>query len=97
MLRSVLIAAMLWLAVATPALAQAGGDFCQNRCMRYCARKELAPGLYRSECDTACQRGCYRRIAEHELNPNAPQKPHSPHRHSKSNGRGLTTSNNPER
>jgi hypothetical protein len=44
--------------------APAGGDFCQNRCLSYCAMKQPAPGLYRGECQTACQRNCYRTRAE---------------------------------
>ena len=44
--------------------AQAGGDFCQNRCLSYCAMKQPAPGLYRGECQTSCQRSCYRTRAE---------------------------------
>jgi hypothetical protein len=44
--------------------APAGGDFCENRCLRYCAMKQPAPGLYRGECHTACQRNCYRTKAE---------------------------------
>jgi hypothetical protein len=44
--------------------AHSGGDFCENRCLRYCAMKQPAPGLYRGECHTACQRNCYRTRAE---------------------------------
>jgi hypothetical protein len=46
------------------AAGSTGGDFCQNRCLRYCAMKQPAPGLYRGECHTACQRNCYRTRAE---------------------------------
>jgi hypothetical protein len=44
--------------------AQAGGDFCENHCLRYCAMKQPVPGLYRGECHTACQQNCYRTRAE---------------------------------
>ena len=44
--------------------APAGGDFCQNRCLSYCAMKQPAPGLYRGECQNICQRNCYRTRAE---------------------------------
>jgi hypothetical protein len=44
--------------------AQTGGDFCQNRCLSFCAMKQPAPGLYRGECQTSCQRNCYRTRSE---------------------------------
>jgi hypothetical protein len=47
-----------------PASAQTYRFDCPTHCLHYCAKKELVPGLYRGNCQIACQRGCYRTRAE---------------------------------
>ena len=42
-----------------PAVAQPAKESCQAVCARRCAQKELAPGLYRMECEMHCVHNCY--------------------------------------
>jgi uncharacterized protein with FMN-binding domain len=66
MLRLILVAVTLGLVIGSsiPASAQPYKHSCEDRCLKRCAIKELAPGLYRGECQTKCTQNCYRTRAE---------------------------------
>ena len=54
------IVAVLALGIGSmPAGAQPAKQSCQEVCARRCAQKELAPGLYRMECEMHCVPICY--------------------------------------
>ena len=44
---------------APPAVAQSARPSCEDVCAKRCAQKELAPGLYRMECEIHCVPLCY--------------------------------------
>ena len=44
---------------AMPATAQSGRPSCEDICAKRCAQKEMAPGLYRMECEIHCVPICY--------------------------------------
>ena len=46
-------------ASSLPAVAQSGKPSCEEACAKRCAQKELAPGLYRMECEIHCVPICY--------------------------------------
>ena len=62
MLRSYLVAVLVLLVIgpSIPAFAIS----CEEACLNVCATKELAPGLYRGECQSHCNANCYRTRSE---------------------------------
>jgi hypothetical protein len=65
MLKPILVAAALSVIIGSaPAFAKDFKRSCEEVCADRCAQKELAPGLYRSECQTHCAAACYRNRSE---------------------------------